>query len=140
MGASGLRIHPFIHALHLPVNLGEFCKALVIQGPVLLLRCVGALELHQSRYICERDLAQADRPDPGGTAGVGINGIGNLPNLHIQHISEDLAPDIRLGSAADDVDGRYFASEELLHGSEQPAGVEGNPFQEGADNILPGVV
>ena len=126
----------FIHALHLLVDLFINTKPVIVHRPVLWVRRINSLELHQPGNIRKGNQPQSHCPDPGCAARVGIDRIGNLADLHVHHIRKDLAPDLGLRSAAGDVDGGELAPEKLFHCGQQPAGVESNPFQKRADNIL----
>lgn len=103
-------------------------KALIIQLPVFPSWLIAPFNLHQPRHIAKTDLPQPDRRDPGGAAGVGADRVRDLFDLHVQHVGEDLAPDVRLGPTADDVDAFDRPPQELLDRLEQPTGVEGDAF------------
>ena len=98
------------------------------------------LELHQVRDVGKRDLAEARGGHPRRAAGVALDGVAHLAHLDTQHVGEDLTPDARGAAAAGQVDGRDVAAQELAHRLHQPAGVEGDTFEEGAHKVFAGVL
>ena len=55
-------------------------------------------DFHQVGNIGKGNLTDTDSSNPGRAAHIGINQAFHLPDFHIHHIAEDLAPHIRPGS------------------------------------------
>ena len=113
-------------------------EEVVVEGPILRVGGVDGFEMDLLRDVFETQVTQSDCRNEGGPAGIGLDGVLQLVDLHIHHVGQDLAPDIGLGPTADKVQVFKFAAHELFGRFDQPAGVEGHAFQESPDNVLAG--
>jgi hypothetical protein len=93
-----------IDIFHLAVNLLENNKFFIIKRTIILSGGINSFKLNQPGNIREFDFFHPHCPDPGGTAGIGIERVDELSDFHIQYIGKDLAPDIRLRATSNNID------------------------------------
>src|SRR5512135_1108029 len=129
-------IQPVIHTLHLPIDFHKHREAIIVHGAMFWYGRVDLPELYQLRHILQRDLAQPRRGNEGRAARISLYRVFHLAHFDLQHIGQDLTPDIRVATAAHQIDLLHRAAHELFDGWHQPARVEGHAFQKGANDVF----
>ena len=89
---------------HALVNLFKNFESFIIGCTILINGLICFVEFDQPRHIAERNLSQSNCSYPGCTSRIGLDRVLHLADLHVHYIGEDLTPDIRLGTASNQVE------------------------------------